>query len=171
MQSLDAHTQPLYGRLQAAYGRTKVANGDFSKLPEHMQHAAWGIAARCVGNHSTLRMELHRTAGNAPALWSGKTSMMKGFGKERSGYLPSPNKPRTTLMTAGCFRGRVSWGSKKQYCFYLVAIKPRRHFHKGRVRLLLIFLPASEEQIDCLLFLLGVCRAEDECGGTDGDDV
>ena len=131
--------------------------------PEHMQHAARTIAARCVGNHSTLRMELHRTAGNALALWSGKTSMMKGFGKERSGYLPSPNKPRTTLMTAGCFR--------EGYCFYLVATKPRRHFHKGRVRLLLIFLSASEEQIDCLLFLLGVCRAEDECGGTDGDDV
>ena len=108
--------------------------------PEHMQHAARTIAAHCVDNHSTLRMELHRTAGNAPALWSGKTSMMKGFGKERSGYLPSPTKPR-------------------------------RHFHKERVRLLLIFLSASEEQIDCLLFLLGVCRAEDECGGTDGDDV
>ena len=104
LQSLDAHTQPLYGRLQAAYGRTKVANGDFSKLPEHMQHAAQTIAARCVGNHSTLRMELHRTAENAPALWSGKTTMMKGFGKERSGYLPSPNKPRTNLMTAGYFR-------------------------------------------------------------------
>ena len=43
--------------------------------------------------------------------------------------------------------GRVSWGSKKRYCFYLIAIKPRWHFHKGRVRLLLIFLSASEEQI------------------------
>ena len=141
------------------------------RLRMAVQRLQTETSANCLNTCSTLRMELHRTAGNAPALWSGKTSMIKGFGKERSGYLPSPNKPRTNLMTAGCFRGRVSWGSKKRYCFYLVATKPRRHFHKGRVRLLLIFLPASEEQIDCLLFLLGVCRAEDKCGGTDGDDV
>ena len=85
--------------------------------PEHMQHAARTIAARCVGNHSTLRMELHRTAGNALALWSGKTSMMKGFGKERSGYLPSPIKPRTTLMTAGYFREEFLWEARSDIAF------------------------------------------------------
>ena len=89
----------------------------FTMQPEHMQHATRTIAARCVGNHSTLRMELHRTAGNAPALWSGKTSMMKGFGKERSGYLPSPNKPRTTLMTAGYFREEFLWEARSDIAF------------------------------------------------------
>lgn len=42
----------------------------FTMQPEHMQHAAQTITARCVGNHSTLRMELHRTAGKGPSLWS-----------------------------------------------------------------------------------------------------
>ena len=70
-----------------------------------------------MGHRSTLRMELHRTAGNAPALWSGKTSMMKGFGKERSGYLPSPNKPRTTLMTAGYFREEILWEASSDIAF------------------------------------------------------